>query len=281
LVRSVIEIFEVLTGRVHEVLAVEGRIEAPNWAPSGDWLMVNGDGRLFRVPLAKPALVPIDTGAADRCNNDHGISPDGLTIILSSHHEGGGSQIYVTPVAGCMLKDGGMLKKVSPEAPSWWHGISLDGSVLTYVAAREGRRGVDVFTLVPGEPERRLTQGEGHCDGPDFSADGTLIYYNCDRTGHAQIWVMAADGSAQRQLFADEQVNWFPHPSPDGRHLVYLAYPPGTTGHPADLEVALVLCDPEGGSRRRIRAFTGGQGTINVPSWSPDGSAFAYVRYEP
>jgi Tol biopolymer transport system component len=92
---------------------------------------------------------------------------------------------------------------------------------------------------------------------------------------------MAADGSGQRPLFRDAFVNWFPHPSPDGTRLLYLAFPPGTTGHPADLEVALVLCDPEGGDRRRVREFTGGQGSINVPCWAPDSSAFAYVRYEP
>lgn len=273
--RSIIEIYTVATGAVREVLAVEGRIEAPNWAPSGDWLLVNGEGRLWRVPLDRPRQVPVETGAAIMCNNDHGISPDGALIILSSHHEGEGSRIYVMPV------DGGEPVRLTPEAPSWWHGVSPDGRVLTYVAAREGRRVIDVYTLVPGEEERRLTGGEGHCDGPDFSADGGRIYYNCDRTGHAQIWVMAADGSGQRQLFADEMVNWFPHPSPCGRHLVYLAYPPGTLGHPADLPVALVLCDPQGGNRRRVREFTGGQGTINVPSWAPDGSAFAYVRYEP
>lgn len=273
--QSIIETYEVATGRVREVLALEGRIEAPNWAPSGDWLLVNAEGRLFRVPLDKPALVPLDTGLATSCNNDHGISPDGATIILSSHHEGKGSEVYLMPAGG------GPLRKVSPEAPSWWHGVSPDGRTLAYVAARGGRRVIDVYTLEPGGDERRLTFGEGHCDGPDYSADGSLIYYNCDRGGHAQIWVMAADGSTQRQLFADDQVNWFPHPSPDGRHLVYLAYPPGTLGHPADLEVALVLCDPDGGNRRRVRAFTGGQGTINVPSWAPDAGAFAYVRYVP
>jgi Tol biopolymer transport system component len=274
-VRSILETYEVASGRVTEVLAVDGRIEAPNWAPSGDWLLVNGDGRLFRVPLAQPALVPVESGAAVKCNNDHGISPDGATIILSSHHEAAGSQVYVMPV------EGGEPVKVSPDSPSWWHGISPDGKVLTYVAARGGSRIIDVYTLVPGEPERRLTHGEGHCDGPDFSPDGSRIYYNCDRTGHAQIWVMAADGSGQRPLFRDAFVNWFPHPSPDGTRLLYLAYPPGTTGHPADLEVALVLCDPEGGDRRRVREFTGGQGSINVPCWAPDSSAFAYVRYEP
>jgi Tol biopolymer transport system component len=273
-VRSIIETYEVGTGKVREVMAVAGRIEAPNWAPSGDWLLVNGDGRLFRVPLAQPELVPLDSGPAIRCNNDHGLTPDGSTIILSSHHEGEGSQVFVMPVGG------GAVERVSPEAPSWWHGVSPDGRTLAYVAARAERRVIDVYTLVPGEQERRLTQGEGHCDGPDFSADGSRIYYNCDRTGHAQIWVMAADGSGQRQLFADGMVNWFPHPSPDGRHLVYLAYPSGTEGHPADLDVSLMLCDPEGRDRRRVRSFTGGQGTINVPSWAPDSSAFAYVRYE-
>jgi Tol biopolymer transport system component len=273
-VRSIIETYDVATGRVTEVLAAPGRIEAPNWAPSGDWLLVNGNGRLFRVPLDRPALVPVETGAAVRCNNDHGFSPDGATIILSSHHEGEGSQVYVMPVGG------GELRKVSPGAPSWWHGVSPDGRTLAYVAVRGGSQVIDVYTLVPGKREKRLTFGEGHCDGPDFSPDGARIYYNCDRTGRAQIWVMAADGEGQRQLFEDEFVNWFPHPSPDGRHLVYLAYPAGTEGHPADLPVALVLCDPEGGNRQRVREFTGGQGTINVPSWAPDGSAFAYVRYE-
>lgn len=273
--RSIIETFEVASGQMREVLAVEGRIEAPNWAPSGDWLLVNGEGRLFRVPLAQPALLPVITGPADRCNNDHGISPDGALIVLSSHHEGEGSQIYVMPVAG------GGLRKASPQAPSWWHGWSPDGARLAYVAAR-GDGPIDVYTIaIEGGDETRLTQGEGHCDGPDYSADGGRIYYNCDRGGHAQIWVMAADGSGQRQLFTDDCVNWFPHPSPDGRHLVYLAYPPGTQGHPADLSVALVLCDPDGNNRRRVREITGGQGTINVPSWAPDSSAFAYVRYEP
>ncbi|MBA4326383.1 MAG: hypothetical protein C0426_15510, partial [Rhodobacter sp.] len=151
--RSIIGTYQVASGRVTEVLAVEGRIEAPNWAPSGDWLLVNGDGRLFRVPLDKPALAPLPSGAAVRCNNDHGISPDGQTIILSSHHEGAGSQVYVMPVTG------GEPVKVSPESPSWWHGVSPDGKVLTYVAARGEPKVIDVYTLVPGQAETRLTNG--------------------------------------------------------------------------------------------------------------------------
>jgi len=274
-VKSIIEIYQVASGVVREVLVVDGRIEAPNWDRSGDTLLVNGGGRLFRVPLEEPALVPLDTGFADRCNNDHGISPDGTRIVIS-HHRGQGSEIFMLPAVG------GEPVPVTEHAPSWWHGWSPDGTRLAYVAARGGSRVIDVYTIgVEGGGELRLTNGEGHCDGPDYSADGSRIYYNCDRGGHAQIWVMAVDGSGQRQLFEDDHVNWFPHPSPDGRTMVYLAYPPGTTGHPADLPVALVLCDTEGRDRLRVREFIGGQGTINVPSWAPDGHAFAYVRYEP
>jgi Tol biopolymer transport system component len=272
--RSHLCIWDVADGQERVVLETDGRIEAPNWHPDGDSLLVNGDGRLFRVPLAEPALQVMDIGFAIRCNNDHGISPDGRHIAIS-HHTDRGSKIFVVAAAG------GDPRPVTRHAPSWWHGWSPDGATLAYVAAR-GSRVIDVYTIgVNGGDEVRLTQGEGHCDGPDYSADGTLIYYNCDRGGHPQIWVMGADGADQRQLFADTCVNWFPHPSPCGRHLVYLAYLPGTLGHPADLPVALVLCDPDGGNRRRVVEFTGGQGTINVPSWAPDGAAFAYMRYQP
>jgi len=272
--RSSLEIYTLATATSHVVLQSDTVIEAPNWHPDGASLLINGDGRLFRVPLNRPAMVPVDTGPAIKCNNDHGISPDGKTIVISSHHAGRGSQIYTIPAAG------GDLRLITPDAPSWWHGWSPEGARLAYVAARGGSRVIDVYTIgVTGGEELRLTHGEGHCDGPEYSPDGALIYYNCDRDGHAQIWVMNADGSDQRRLFADDSVNWFPHPSPDGAHILYLAYPPGTLGHPADLAVALCLMNPDGSNRRRVVEMTGGQGSINVPCWAPDGSAFAYVRY--
>lgn len=268
-----LEIWSLATGTARDVLHTDRHIEAPNWYPDGTRLLVNAEGRLFWVPLDAPDLVPIDTGFATRCNNDHGISPDGTQIALS-HHLPGGSAIFTLPITG------GTPRAVTDQCPSWWHGWSPDGARLAYVAARNGSP-VDVYTIaVAGGEETRLTGGEGHCDGPDYSADGKLIYYNCDRDGHAQIWVMGADGRDQRKLFSDDQVNWFPHPSPDGRHLVYLAYPPGTLGHPANLPVALCLCDVDGENRRRLVELVGGQGTINVPSWSPDGAQFAFVRYD-
>jgi len=269
--RSFLEIHDLASGETRLVLATDRLIEAPNWHPDG-WLLVNGDGRLYRVPLASPDLQLLDTGTVRRCNNDHGFSPDGTQIILSSH-TGRGSEIFLMPVAG------GVPEPVTRNAPSWWHGWSPDGARIVYAAARGGPR-VDIWSCpAGGGEERRLTFGEGHSDGPDYSADGAFIYYNCDRSGHAQIWRMRPDGTGHEQVFADRFVNWFPHPSPDGRHVLYLAYPAGTEGHPRDRQVALVLMDPDGGNRRTVAAFNGGQGSINVPCWAPDGTAFAFMRY--
>ena len=271
--KSLLCIWDIAADAERIVLDIESRVEAPNWDPDGTSLLINGGGQLMRVPLDRPRLVPVQTGFAVRCNNDHGISPDGKTVVLS-HHTERGSEIYAMPAAG------GMPVPVTTDAPSWFHGWSPDGTTLAFVAARGGSRVTDIYTIpVSGGAETRLTMGEGHSDGPDFSADGSQIYYNCDRAGHAQIWVMDADGANQRMLFADDMVNWFPHPSPCGRHLVYLAYPPATLGHPANLPVALVLCKPGGTDRKRIVECTGGQGTLNVPSWRADGGAFAYMRY--
>ena len=277
--KSIVETYEPARDIVRVVLESELDVRAPNWDPSGGSLLVNSAGRLYRIPLDAPRLELMDTGSAVRCNNDHGISPEGKTLVISNNRDDSGdlgSEIYLMPVQG------GELRRITPMAPSWWHGWSPDGQTISYVASRGESKAIDVYTLsLNGGPERRLTSGEGHCDGPDFSADGHQIYYNCDRDGHAQIWVMASDGSAQRKLFEDDQVNWFPHPSPDGREIVYLAYPTGTEGHPAMTPVALMLCDASGGNRRRVREFIGGQNSINVPSWAPDSHAFAYVRYVP
>lgn len=271
--RSSLEIWDMAKGVARVVLQSDDVIEAPNWHPDGARLLVNGGGRLFWVPLDAPALLPVETGFADRCNNDHGISPDGTTIVLS-HHRGRGSEMFLVDAAG------GEPRLVSPDSPSWWHGWSPDGTRHAYVAARGGSRVIDVYTIArEGGAEVRLTQGEGHSDGPDYAPDGSRIYYNCDRDGHAQIWVMNVDGSDQRKVFADDHVNWFPHPSPDGGNVTYLVYPPGTLGHPADLNVSIWVMDPDGGGRRQLMGLRGGQGTMNVPNWAPDGSAFAYVRY--
>ena len=164
--KSLLEIYDLATGTTRPVLTHDAVIEAPNWHPSGNSLLVNGGGKLFRVPLDAPALIPVPTGFADRLNNDHGISPDGSRIVISNHR-GKGSEMFLIP------PEGGDPVEISPEPPSWFHGWAPDGKTITYVAARGDKTAIDVYTMTLGQPEKRLTMGEGHCDGPDFSPDGT------------------------------------------------------------------------------------------------------------
>lgn len=254
------------------------RLEAPNWSPCGSWLLVNGGGLLWQVPLQDPRLIPLSTGIAARCNNDHGFTRDGR-ILFGSHYEGLGAQIYAMPVAG--LSAGAVPEKISSAAPSWWHGLSPDGQRMVYPAVRGEGREVNIFSRdLAGGAEQQLTRDMGHNDGPDFSADGRQIFWNSDQSGWAQIWRMEANGSGAQPLFLDDRVNWFPHPSPCGAWLCWISYPPGTEGHPADLQVELMLSDAQGQDRRVLQRFTGGQGSLNVPCWAPDSRAFAFIRYE-
>jgi len=271
--RSELAIYDLDIGAVRSVLRTDRLIEAPNWTPDGGALIVNGDGRLFRVALeGESVLREIDTGFAQKCNNDHGISPDGREIVISDHSENGQSCIYVLPIGG------GSPRKVTTQTPSYWHGWSPDGAHLAYCAQRGGVFDIYVCPALGG-PETRLTDGRGHADGPDYTPDGRWIWFNSSRSGSAQLWRMKPDGSELRQMTHDERVNWFPHPSPDGAHVLYLAYETGVDGHPRDKNCELRLMPAEGGVPRILLSLFGGQGTINVPCWAPDGKRFAFVRY--
>jgi len=262
-----------LDGEVETLLETDRHIEAPNWHRDGR-LIVNAEGRIWALAPGADMLSPIDTGAADRCNNDHGLMPDGETLVISDSAQTEGSCIYLVPLAG------GAPRRVTAHVPSYWHGVSPDGARLAYVGRRGSDAHFDIFTCAPdGSGETRLTRGEGHHDGPDYTPDGAWIWFNSDRGGTMDLWRIRPDGSDAQQMSDDERVNWFPHPSPDGRHVAYLAYEEGTEGHPPDREVELRVMPAGGGAPRVLRALHGGQGTINVPSWAPDSGRFAFVEY--
>ncbi|WP_411642161.1 TolB family protein [Loktanella agnita] len=263
--------YDLATAQVTVLLAHEGHIEAPNWHPDG-YLIVNGGGRLFRVSLDAPALEMINTGFAVRCNNDHGISPDGARLVISDSSRTDESCIYTLPVGG------GTPERITAEVPSYWHGWSPDGRTLAYV----GRRGGPFCLLtcpVGGGAETVVTEAFDHVDGPDYTPDGKWIWFNGERDGAVNLWRIRPDGAGLTQMTDDATVNWFPHPSPDGTHILYLAYPPGTQGHPAELDVALCLMPAAGGTSQVLLRLYGGQGTINVPCWAPDAGRFAFMRY--
>jgi hypothetical protein len=248
--------------------------EAPNWTRDGKAFLFNQDGRILRLPVAGGTPEPLDTGFANKCNNDHGISPDGTQLVISDNSQGDHqSQIYLLPISG------GTPKQVTKNSPSYWHAWSPDGKTLTFAAKRNDD--FDIFSIpVGGGEEIRLTTAKGTDDGPEYSLDGKYIYFNSARTGRMQIWRMKPDGSGQEQVFSDEYNNWFPHFSPDGKWMVFLSYDKTVDGHPPNKDVMLRLMSLADNKITVLAKLFGGQGTINVPSWSPDSSRLAFVSYQ-
>jgi hypothetical protein len=272
---STLEVVPIASKDRRIVYYTDEHIEAPNWTRDGQSFIFNQRGRLYKLPVTggKPEL--IDTGFAIHCNNDHGLSPDGTQLAISDQSQTGGkSLIYVLPMAG------GAPRQITATGPSYWHGWSPDGRTLAFCGERNGE--FDVYTIpAEGGAEKRLTTAPGLDDGPDFSPDGAFIYFNSVRSGLMQIWRMKPDGSQQEQITSDDNNNWFAHPSPDGKWIVFLTYGKDVSGHPENQNVTLRLIPAGGGKTEVLATLFGGQGTINVPSWSPDSKEVAFVSYRP
>ena len=256
------------------VFVTPTKIEAPNWLMDNKTLIYNSGGKLYRVPATGGKPEVIDTDFAIRCNNDHGVSPDGKQLVISDQSQSDRkSRIYTLPVAG------GKPTLVTPNAPSYWHGWSPDGKTLVYCAERGGE--FDVYSIpVGGGKETRLTTAKGLDDGPEYSPEGKHIYFNSDRTGMMHLWRMLADGNEQEQLTKDDFNNWFPHPSPDGKTLVFLSFDKSVKGHPENKDVTLRRMTLADKKIDVLGRFFGGQGTVNVPCFSPDSRRIAFVTYQ-
>jgi len=272
---STLEVVSIDTGEREAVYTTRDHIEAPNWSRDGRFFLFNHKGRLYSLPREGGQPRQVDTGTADHLNNDHGLSADGRWLAIS-HSPKEESIIYVLPASG------GSPRQVTALGPSYWHGWSPDGKTLAYCARRNGE--FDVYTIATdaasSTDERRLTTAPGLDDGPDYSPDGRLIYFNSERTGLMKIWRMKPDGSDQQQVTSGEEwADWFAHPSPDGKWLVFVSFDKSVQGHPPNKDVALRLMPAAGGEPRVLARLFGGQGTINVPSWSPDSRSVAFVSY--
>lgn len=252
-------------------------LEAPNWSADGNTLYLNGDGKLWALDARSAKLAPVEFDGLPGINNDHVLDPAGVHIYLSAMD----GHIYRGALTG------GKVEKITPEDGKWHflHGVSPDGTRLAYVEiddfANPGRLAV---IAAAGGDRTLIDTGRGHIDGPEWSPDGAWLYYNTESftsaPGHAQLARIPVGGGNPDRLVTSATVDWFPHLSPDGRLATYISFPAGTLGHPADLpvEVKVVATDDWAAPLQRYPVL-GGQGTINVNSWAPDSSRFAFVAY--
>lgn len=273
---SILETVDVHTGDRTVLREFDFVIEAPNWTGDGRYLIYNSGGRLYAYELTTGAIQEIYTGFAIDCNNDHVLSPDNRQIAVSHHtYEDALSRIYILPLSG------GDPVLVTGNGPSYLHGWSPDGRLLAYCAERGGQ--YDIYTIsVDGGPETQFTNEPGLDDGPEYSPSGKHIWFNSTRSGLMQIWRMNADGSNPTHMVQEEANCWFPHISPNGRSVAYIAYGKDDVSpidHPPNKNVELRLVSAEGGPSQTIVKLFGGQGTMNVNSWSPDNRTLAFVSY--
>ena len=276
-VTSILQVLDTRTGKTQVVREFPYLIEAPDWTIDGNWLIFNSGGQIWKISPTGGDPEKIDTGEVMGCNNDHVLSHDGRQIAVSAMTPSlRGSRIFILPLSG------GTPRLVTPDSPSYLHGWSPDGKTLCYCAERNGE--YDVYTIpAAGGEETRLTTAVGLDDGPEFSPDGKYIWFNSVRSGLMQVWRMKPDGSDQRQMTFDEDLNsWFPHVSPDGKKVVFIAYHKGDlqpNEHLANKNVVLRMMTAKGKKVKTIATLFGGQGTINVNSWAPDSRHIAFVSY--
>lgn len=273
---SILETLDVFTGERTVLHEFDTIMEAPNWTQDGKYLVYNAEGYIYTYELATGDIKAIDTGFATKCNNDHVLSPDNAQLAVSHHtSDDSKSRIFILPFAG------GEPKQVTANGPSYLHGWSPDGERLAYCAERDGQ--YDIYTIsVNGGEETQLTNLVGLDDGPEYSPDGNHIWFNSTRTGLMQVWRMNADGTEQIRMVEEDANCWFPHVSPDGKWVVYIVYGKDdvdAADHPPNKHVELRLIPADGGDPKTIAKLFGGQGTINVNSWSPDNRTIAFVSY--
>jgi TolB protein len=280
-VTSKVMIYDETTKTSKLLATLDGNYQAPAWSPDGKYLLMNTPSKLWKIPVDTGVPISVDTGDVKGINNDHGISHDGTMLAVSA------GNIYLLPAGG------GEPHAITYAIPSYFHGFSPDGKWIAYCAQRDGN--FDIYRIpVAGGKEERLTTNIGYDDGAEYSPDGKWIYFNSDRSGSWDIWRIPADGGGAddrkaEQITNDALEDWFPHISPDGKWMVLVSFPKGVPNHPPAKNVVLRImrapsskpgADPTKFHPQEIVKLFGGQGTINVNSWSPDSKKFAYVTYE-
>jgi Tol biopolymer transport system component/catechol 2,3-dioxygenase-like lactoylglutathione lyase family enzyme len=262
--------------RAMMIRTVPGYLQSANWAPDRKSIYVHEEGRVTKIPYLTPDAggppQAIDVGALVGCSGNFGLSPDGKWLAVScAETKGGPHEVYILPAAG-----GSTPRKLTKsDTSSFFHAWAPDSQTVAFTRGRAAK--ADIFTIpLSGGAEVRLTSDTTN-DGPDYSPDGKLIYFDSSRSGTTQLWRMKPDGSAAEQITDDANLNSSPHVSPDGKAVAFLSQPTDSDQNMSD--VALKVLNTADGMLRTIVDFRGNRGSLSMYSWG-DAKHLAFVSYQ-
>ena len=268
-----VEMLDVDSGYTKVMYTTPEPWQSPNLKKDDINILFNKvDGGLWDFNLVTKAQAQINTGTVNSNNNDHVLSWDETMTGISAGAPGASSAVYT------VAADGGVPKLVTTQGVSYLHGWSPDDKYLVFTGMRNND--FDVYRIpVAGGQEVRLTTTLGLDDGPEYSPDGMFIFFHSNRNVYAKIWCMNPDGSNQQQLTFDSFNDWFPHPSRDGKRLVFLTFGPEVASgdHPYYKQVYIRTLPINGGVPKVVAYVYGGQGSFNVPSWTSDSKKVVFI----
>lgn len=182
------------------------------------------------------------------------LFPDGKKFLYASTHLGDEkcppapdrSQGYVWPLYSdydifSAASDGTGLTRLT-DTPGYdaEGALSPDGKKIVFTSIRDGD--LEIYSMnSDGSGVTRLTNRKGFDGGPFFSWDGSHIVYrsyypdseealadyerllqkDLMRPVRAEIYLMRADGSQQRQITDTGDANWSPFMHPNGRQVIF------------------------------------------------------------
>lgn len=152
-------------------------------------------------------------------------------------------------------------------APRPSEGAEQDSATNSFVFEKELGGNTDLFvTPVAGGAVRRLTRHPARDILPRWSADGSRIYFSTERSGHWQVYEIAASGGEPRLVVRAPDPGWQADPSSDGVLLAAVS-----EGEQHDALVSV-------GRQGRIAALVehGGRARLGNPHWSRDRSLLVF-----
>ena len=243
---------------------------APSWSPDGSKVVY----RRIEQTLSNIYVTDTVTDTSYPVTDDEYLdldpvwSPDGSFIYFSSYR-GGGLNIWRIPVSSEGRPQGVAEQMTTGAGDDLQLTLSPDGRALAFAVLRLNS---DLWTL-PVDPDTGQAAGPAEAliattredSRGSWSADGTMLAFNSDRSGEMNLWLMDLTDGSSKQVTRGPGGDYQPQFSPDGGSLVFFSARAGNNDiWSLDL------------SNGQLTQLTSQAGLDMNPFYSPDGQWIAY-----